>query len=116
MEADGVFSGGGVKGIAFAGAIAAAEEAGYDGWQSLAGTSAGAIAAMARAVRISSGYPYIFAPIEMRDRATGKNGVMVDGGVASSFPVFLFDRPDPRHPTWRFRLHSGLGADQPSSR
>lgn len=50
MQADGVFSGGGVKGIAFAGAIAAAEEAGYTEWVRLAGTSAGAIAAMALAV------------------------------------------------------------------
>src|SRR6478672_9646960 len=50
MQADAVFSGGGVKGIAFAGAIAAAEKAGYDEWGRLAGTSAGAIAAMALAV------------------------------------------------------------------
>jgi NTE family protein len=50
MQADGVFSGGGIKGLAFAGAIKAAEEAGYDDWQSLGGTSAGAITAMALAV------------------------------------------------------------------
>src|SRR5919201_224514 len=50
MRADGVFSGGGVKGIAFSGAIQAAEEAGYDEWVRLAGTSAGAIAAAALAV------------------------------------------------------------------
>jgi NTE family protein len=226
VRADGVFSGGGVKGIAFAGAIKAAEEAGYDEWERLAGTSAGAIAAMAlavgydaegirdalrstdyariadtgsifgeafnlakrhaltrgrglsewiegllreaphkarifgeldgglqvigcdlahsrlvvfpddvglyegedgkalvpeqfpiaEAVRISAGYPYFFPPVALRDRATGKDGVLVDGGVASSFPVFVFDRPQPRHPTWGFRLHSGLGAEQPSWR
>jgi NTE family protein len=226
VRADGVFSGGGVKGIAFAGAIKAAEEAGYSEWERLAGTSAGAIAAMALAVgydatqirevlaatdytriadttsvfgrlfnlvrrhgltrgsglgdwiegllreapqpvsvfgeldgrlqvvgcdiahsrlvvfpddvglyedergrplqpqhfpvadavRISAGYPYYFPPLALRDRATGKDGVLVDGGVASAFPVFLFDRPDPRHPTWGFRLHSGMGADRPSRR
>jgi NTE family protein len=226
VEADGVFSGGGVKGIAFAGAITAAEEAGYSDWQRLAGSSAGAIAAMALAVgydaarirealaetdytriadttsivgravnlvrrhgltrgeglqdwiegllrdaprpatvfgelegrlqvvgcdlahsrlvvfpddvtfyegddgtplrpdefpiadavRISAGYPYYFPPLALRDRATGEDGVLVDGGVASAFPVFLFDRPNPRHPTWGFRLHSGLGAEQPSYR
>ena len=49
-RADGVFSGGGIKGLAFAGAIKAAEEAGYNDWQSLGGTSAGAITAMALAV------------------------------------------------------------------
>jgi NTE family protein len=226
VRADGVFSGGGVKGIAFAGAIKAAEEAGYSEWSRLAGTSAGAIAAMALAVgydatairevlaatdyrrladtggffgrlinlvrrrgltrgeallewiesllrdapspatvfgelegrlqvigcdlahsrlvvfpddvgfyedergtalrpdefpvadavRISAGYPYFFPPLALRDRATGRDGVLVDGGVASAFPVFLFDRPKPRRPTWGFRLHSGLGADRPSRR
>src|SRR5947199_7744826 len=50
MRADGVFSGGGIKGLAFAGALQAAAEAGYDDWAQLAGTSAGAITAMALAV------------------------------------------------------------------
>jgi NTE family protein len=226
VRADGVFSGGGVKGIAFAGAIQAAEEAGYTEWVRLGGTSAGAIAAMALAVgydaaglrrvlaatdyaaiddtpgivgrvvnlvrrealtrgdglrewidgllrgaprpatsfgelgsrlqvvgcdlahsrlvvfpddvglyedadgrplepdgfpiadavRISAGYPYYFPPVALRDRATGRDGVLVDGGVASAFPVFLFDRPRPRHPTWGFRLHSGLGPERPAER
>ncbi len=226
VQADGVFSGGGVKGIAFAGAIAAAEEAGYSEWGRLAGTSAGAIAAMAlavgydargirealeatdytrigesanvfsrllnlvrrhgltrgtgltewiedllrsapaparvfgelngrlqvvgcdlahsrlvvfpddvvlyedeqgdplrpeefpiaEAVRVSAGYPYYFPPLALRDRATGNDAVLVDGGIASAFPVFLFDRPAPRRPTWGFRLHAGMGAEQPSHR
>jgi NTE family protein len=226
VEADGVFSGGGVKGIAFAGAIAAAHEAGYTEWGRLAGTSAGAIAAMtlavgydapgiraaleatdyrriaessnplsrlanlvrrqaltrgegltewiedllrnapaparlfgelngrlqvvgcdlahsrlvvfpddvglyededgaplrpeefpiAEAVRVSAGYPYFFPPLGLRDRATGRDAVLVDGGVASAFPVFLFDRPRPVRPTWGFRLHAGMGAERPSQR
>jgi NTE family protein len=226
VQADGVFSGGGVKGIAFAGAIAAAEEAGYTEWMRLAGTSAGAIAAMAlavgydaqgmrdalnatdytrigespnpiskvinllrrhgltrgtglsdwiegllreapapagkfgeldgrlqvvgcdlahsrlvvfpddvalyedergrpirpeefpiaEAVRVSSGYPYFFPPLALRDRATKHDAVLVDGGVASAFPVFLFDRAEPRRPTWGFRLHAGMGVAQPSHR
>ncbi|HEY7256765.1 MAG TPA: patatin-like phospholipase family protein [Solirubrobacterales bacterium] len=226
MQADGVLSGGGVKGIAFAGAVAAAEEAGYTEWMRLAGTSAGAIAAMAlavgydaggmrealeatdytrigessnplrrainlvgchaltrgtgltdwiegllrnapapasafgelegrlqvvgcdlahtrlvvfpddvalyedergrplrpeefpiaQAVRVSAGYPYFFPPLGLRDRATKKEAVLVDGGVASAFPVFLFDRPAPRRPTWGFRLHAGMGLEHPSQR
>lgn len=43
-RADAVFEGGGVRGIAFVGAVSAFEEAGY-GWHFLAGTSAGAIIA-----------------------------------------------------------------------
>jgi NTE family protein len=226
MRADGVFSGGGVKGIAFAGALQAAAEAGYDEWVSLAGTSAGAITAMAlavgydaagirdeldrfdfstladygsprvieeplnlarlngatkgqaltkwiegllarapqpattfgelrrelrvvgvdlahtrvvvfpedvslyvdsdghsfdpaafsiaTAVRISAGYPYFFPPLGLRDAVTGKQGVLVDGGVSSSYPVFLFDKPEPQHPTWGFRLFDGNPPEPPS--
>ncbi|MBE3577663.1 MAG: patatin-like phospholipase family protein [Limnochordales bacterium] len=44
LRADAVFEGGGVRGIAFAGAVSAFEEAGYE-WHFLAGTSAGAIVA-----------------------------------------------------------------------
>ncbi len=52
MKADGVFEGGGVKGIALVGALAAAEDYGYDDWQRVAGTSAGAIIA----ALLASGY------------------------------------------------------------
>ena len=45
-RADAVFEGGGVKGIAFAGAIASAErDAGVKEWVNVAGTSAGSIVA-----------------------------------------------------------------------
>jgi NTE family protein len=228
MEADGVFSGGGIKGLAFAGALQAAAEAGYTEWVDLAGTSAGAITAMAlavgydaealrelfsfdfsklddrggpfglgvvvnyfhhgitrgkalsrwiesllenaplkkdgrppkvfgdldgrlrvigadivhsrmvvfpedvtnyldeagkpyvaddfpiaTAVRISAGYPGFFPPIALRYAATGKDGALVDGGVTSGFPVFLFDQPDPKRATWAFRLYDGTPPEQP---
>jgi len=241
FSADGVFSGGGIKGLAFAGALAGAEDAGYRKWHEVAGTSAGAITAMAlavgydakalkdsldsydfnriadygspihalgavkdllvhesvvrgdeltswiqellekapldgvgaettfgelrelrpdgqlvvvgtdiahsrtvafprdvalyqdehgqpldpegfpvyKAVRISAGYPYFFPPIGgLWDRSTEKEGVLVDGGVASAFPLFVFDKPQPQHPTWGFHLHGGFDAkeDQPSHR
>jgi NTE family protein len=220
MEADGVFSGGGIKGLAFAGALEVAEDVGYTEWVQLAGTSAGAITAMAlavgysakelrqrlesfdftkiadygplpgisqlenvllrralthgegllkwitdllegapkpattfgdlpkdrlrvigadianlrmvvfpedavlykdkdgapfdpakfpiaEAVRISAGYPYFFPPVALTDAASGKEGVLVDGGVTSAFPIFLFDEEQPKHPTWGFRLFGG---------
>lgn len=44
LLADAVFEGGGVKGIGLVGAIAVAEERGYQ-WVNIAGTSAGAIVA-----------------------------------------------------------------------
>jgi NTE family protein len=227
MQADAVFSGGGIKGLAFAGAIKAAEEAGYTEWASVGGTSAGAIAAMAlavgydgdglkqlfefdfaaiediggplnlgvitnyfdhglthgtaltkwiegllehapdhdehppvtfgdlkrtlkvvgsdivhsrmvvfpddapkyldgngvpytpdgfplaTAVRISAGYPGFFPPIALVDAATRTKGALVDGGITSSFPVFLFDDPEPQHPTWAFRLFDGEPPERP---
>lgn len=225
MQADGVFSGGGIKGLAFAGGLQAAAEAGYDEWVRLAGTSAGAITAMALAVgysaqglreqldgfdfeeiadygplgeleipanlvhkgatrgkalhawiekllaeapvkatvfgdleagklqvvgvdlahsrmvvfpddvalylddddkplvpsefpiadavRISAGFPYFFPPLNLRDAQTKKQGVLVDGGVASTFPIFLFDKPEPQHPTWGFRLFGGNPPEKP---
>jgi NTE family protein len=226
MQADGVFSGGGIKGLAFAGALQAAAEAGYTEWPKLAGTSAGAITAMtlavgydaqglretlekfdfaeiadygplgeaeiplnlelhkgatkgkalhewiktlladapkpatkfgdlekdklrvvgvdlahsrmvvfpddvglyidedgkplvpeefpiADAVRISAGFPYFFPPLSLRDAQTKKEGVMVDGGVTSAYPIFLFDKPDPQHPTWGFRLYAGTPPEKP---
>jgi NTE family protein len=226
MRADGVFSGGGIKGLAFAGALAAAADAGYTEWHEVAGTSAGAITAMtlavgydaqqirdtldsfdfskiadyggplgigrienlavrdalthgkvlhewivrlladapnpatkfgelngrlrvigtdlahkrmvvfpedvalyldendqplepdefpiADAVRISAGYPYFFPPLHLRDALTKKEGVLVDGGVVSAYPVFLFDKPKPEHPTWGFRLFGGSAPERPS--
>jgi NTE family protein len=217
-QADGIFSGGGIKGLAFAGAIQAAEEAGYTEWGSLAGTSAGAICALAMAlgydaaglkqlfsydfsklddeilgfipnyfghaitkgngltafiasilanaplktssfevfgelpdgklqvistditrqrmivfprdaalyidpltdkpykpsmfplalaVRISAGYPGFFPPVLLKDAASGQDSALVDGGVTSGFPIFLFDTPKPTRPTWGFELYDG---------
>jgi NTE family protein len=230
VKADGVFAGGGVKGLAFAGALEATAKAGYDEWGKLAGTSAGAITAMALAVgydaagmkevfetldldaiadygvlgeveipvnlaehhgmtrgkallewiekllasapvpvetfgeleaklgperlqvvgtdlahtrmvvfprdvhlyvdehgdrldpgefriadavRISAGFPYFFPPLSLRDAETKKEGVLVDGGVVSAYPVFLFDTAEPRHPTWGYRLYSGNPPEMP---
>lgn len=52
MKADAVFEGGGIKGLAFLGAVEVMEEHGYE-WEQLAGTSAGAIIAALLAVGVS---------------------------------------------------------------
>jgi len=227
VQADAVFSGGGIKGLAFSGALKAAEQAGYTEWVDVAGTSAGAITAMAlavgydadglrrlfsfdfskiddrgplglgvipnyfhhgitrgkaltawiesllegaprkkdgkapsafgdldhrlrvvgtdivhsrmvvfpddvtkyldregrpyapdefpitTAVRISAGYPGFFPPITLKDAATGTDGALVDGGITSGLPVFLFDRQQPQRPTWAFRLYDGTPPEKP---
>lgn len=68
---------------------------------------------IATAVRISAGYPGFFPPIALTDAATRSPGAMVDGGVAASFPVFLFDDPKPQWPTWAFRLFGGAPPERP---
>lgn len=55
MKADAVFEGGGVKGIALAGALSYAEKEKKIKWQSVAGTSAGAIIAALIASNYSAG-------------------------------------------------------------
>jgi NTE family protein len=227
LAADGVFSGSGVKALAFAGALAATEEAGFRDWRSLAGISAGAITAMALAVgydarglreaierfdfgrvaeygrlplsghtrrapqacdaltawicalleqaplagvdssttfgqlsvlapkstlvvigcdiahgravefprevplyedaqgqaltpdafpirlavRISAGFPCFFPTIGgLWDRTTKKQGAFVDGGLVSSLPISVFDRPRPSRPTLGFQTHGGFDA------
>jgi NTE family protein len=68
---------------------------------------------IADAVRISAGFPYFFPPVSLRDAQTKMQGLLVDGGVASAFPIFLFDKPEPKHPTWGFRLFGGNPPEKP---
>jgi NTE family protein len=57
------------------------------------------------AVRMSMSYPFLFTPVEMR--RSGKPYFVVDGGLLSNFPIWLFDSQNPARPTWGFRLHPG---------
>jgi NTE family protein len=58
---------------------------------------------VARAVRASSAIPYVFEPV----RVAG--ATWVDGGLLSDFPVQLFDRAEPRWPTFGIRLSARPG-------
>jgi NTE family protein len=64
---------------------------------------------VSEAVRMSMSFPYLYRPVELYDQAKRVHFV-VDGGLLSNFPVWLFDsgsdRP-PARPTWGFRLHGG---------
>ena len=57
------------------------------------------------AVCMSMSYPFLFTPVELRRNGTPY--VVVDGGLLSNFPIWLFDSPNPIRPTWGFRLHPG---------
>ncbi len=57
------------------------------------------------AVRMSMSYPFLFTPVQLR--RNDKPYFVVDGGLLSNFPIWLFDSPNPIRPTWGFRLHPG---------
>jgi len=62
------------------------------------------------AVRMSMSYPFLFTPVTLyRDR---RPYYVVDGGLLSNFPIWLFDSPHPKRPTWGFRLHPGESAQE----
>jgi NTE family protein len=57
---------------------------------------------VAEAVRLSMSIPFFFVPGRLAD------AVIVDGGILSNFPLWIYDEPDPRKPpawpTFGFRL------------
>lgn len=61
---------------------------------------------VAYAVRMSMSIPVFFEPVVHRNPTTGDEHVIVDGGMLSNFPVWLFDREgaEPRWPTFGLLL------------
>lgn len=61
---------------------------------------------VAAAVRMSMSIPFFYEPIELRDVKTNQVSYIVDGGVLSNFPVWLFDTEGsvPEWPTFGFKL------------
>jgi len=67
---------------------------------------------VARAVRMSASIPYFFQPCMLA--RSGVPHYIVDGGLLSNFPVWLFDAPGtPRWPTFGFRLHEQIIDEAP---
>lgn len=66
---------------------------------------------IADAVRMSMSIPYFFQPVQLSHRETGVRSTIVDGGVLSNFPVWIFDviDHDPIRPTFGFKLTGGRG-------
>jgi NTE family protein len=71
---------------------------------------------IARAVRMSMSFPYFFEPVELY--RNGRVHYIVDGGLLSNFPVFLFDgdKPPLKRWTFGFRLFGGQPPETPSYR
>lgn len=59
---------------------------------------------VARAVRMSMSIPFFFEPVVLKSKE-GKDCYIVDGGVLSNFPVWLFDTDgEPEWPTFGYKL------------
>jgi NTE family protein len=62
---------------------------------------------IADAVRMSVSTPIFFEPVLFRHRKTGLHHVVVDGGLLSNYPIWLFDAPAdtvPQFPTFGLLL------------
>jgi NTE family protein len=66
---------------------------------------------IADAARMSMSIPFFFQPVELIRIETGNPGTIVDGGMLSNFPIWLFDVADREasRPTFGFRLTGGKG-------
>jgi len=62
---------------------------------------------VATAVRMSASIPYFFYPVKIANNKKAESHYIVDGGLLSNYPVWIFDNPkSPRWPTFGFRLIS----------
>ena len=59
---------------------------------------------VARAVRMSMSIPIFFEPVRVTNRRTNREHLIVDGGMLSNFPVWLFDAEEPQWPTIGLKL------------
>ncbi len=61
---------------------------------------------VALAVRMSMSIPYFYRPVSLTNVKTGRKNYLVDGGILSNFPVWLFDThgSEPEWPTFGFKL------------
>jgi NTE family protein len=55
---------------------------------------------VALAVRMSMSIPIFFEPVRVENKETGETHVIVDGGMLSNYPVWLFDCNDAEPPEW----------------
>jgi NTE family protein len=55
---------------------------------------------VAQAVRMSMSIPFFFEPVRVKNEKTGQKHTIVDGGMLSNFPVWLFDCEKDEEPEW----------------
>ena len=55
---------------------------------------------VAQAVRMSMSIPFFFEPVRVKNEKTDETHTIVDGGMLSNFPVWLFDCEADEDPEW----------------
>ena len=55
---------------------------------------------VAEAVRASMSIPFVYDPVRLGTDDADRQGLLVDGGLTSGFPVSVLDRRDGRPPRW----------------
>ena len=60
---------------------------------------------IAAAIRMSMSIPFFYEPVKLKNMRTNETSYIVDGGILSNFPVWLFDTDkEPVRPTFGFKL------------
>jgi NTE family protein len=70
---------------------------------------------LTQAVRMSMSFPFLYTPVILWEGT--RPHFIVDGGLLSNFPVWLFDSGGtrrPARPTWGFRVHGGTELEEPT--
>ncbi|WP_277587522.1 patatin-like phospholipase family protein [Psychrobacillus antarcticus] len=66
---------------------------------------------IARALRMSCGIPFFFEPVKLK--VTSTDTVIVDGGVLSNFPMWIFDNGNKERPILGLKLSSNSEEMEP---
>ncbi|MET0959886.1 MAG: patatin-like phospholipase family protein [Psychrobacillus psychrotolerans] len=66
---------------------------------------------IARALRMSCGIPFFFEPVKLK--VTSTNTIIVDGGVLSNFPMWIFDNGNKVRPILGLKLSSNSEEMEP---
>ena len=66
---------------------------------------------IARALRMSCGIPFFFEPVKLK--VTSTDTIIVDGGVLSNFPMWIFDNGNKERPILGLKLSSSSEEMEP---
>lgn len=69
---------------------------------------------VAKSLRMSMSIPFFFEPVRLTSQKDGTEHIIVDGGVLSNYPIWLYDTPEGKTPEWPtlgFNLYQPASAE-----